>query len=159
MPFYDRKCPDCGWTKCDSFEPVNALPVLCADCGEPTERAWWIGKPANVIGDECDFVQRNGTKTPIHFRSRIKHRQWLKTNHYRISEDKSALGSKSADIMDPVTMANAAELVARAATAPVRGWRDPNKAPIGITSPEGMLRYLSDQNRVENRGEYGFSGR
>lgn len=130
--------------------------MLCGDCGEPTDRAW-LSKPANVIGDECDFTQHNGTKIPIRFRSRREHRLWLKKNGYRILDDKTAKGSKSADCMDPYTLAAATALVSRDSRA--SGWRDPSKAPIGITSDEGLIRYLSDQNRVENRGEFGFRDR
>lgn len=157
MPRYDRKCPDCAWTAFDVWEASDAPHVLCPDCGAPTERAWL--QPASVLSDEIDMVQHNGTKTPIHFRSRIERNRWLKANHYRECGDGDSKGSKSGDCMDPVTMANAAELVARAATAPTRSYRDPSKAPIGITSDEGVIRYLRDQNRVENRGEYGFSDR
>lgn len=155
MPFYDRICPSCRAEQRDCFEPVVSPAVLCADCGEPTERAW-LAKPANILRDEIDFIQHNGTKHPIRFRSRIERNRWLKANNYREVGDGTSKGSKSGDCMDPQTLANAAALVSRDNRA---GWRDPDKAPIGITSDEGVIRYLSDRNRAENRGEFGFSGR
>src|ERR1700682_3245076 len=123
MPFFDRICPSCRSEIRDCFEPVVATAVLCPDCGEPTERAW-LAKPSNILRDEISITQHNGTKHPIHFTSRIERNRWLKQNNYRALADENAKGSKAGDCMDPVTMANAAELVARAATAPVRGWRD-----------------------------------
>lgn len=156
MPRYDRKCRDCAWLSYDVWEPAEAPIVPCPDCGAPTERAWL--QAASVIGDEIDHVQRNGTKRPIRFRSRLERNRWLKANGYRELDTEESKGARSADCMDPVTMANAAALVARAASAPAT-WRDPDHAPIGITSDEGVIRYLTDRSRAEFRGEYGFAGR
>jgi hypothetical protein len=47
---YDRVCPN-NHELIDCYEPIKAPEVLCKQCGKPTERAW-IGKPANVIGDD-----------------------------------------------------------------------------------------------------------
>lgn len=157
MPRYDRACQDCAWHGIDLWEPSEAPKVLCPDCGAPTVRAYL--QSTSILRDEIDLVQHNGTKTPIRFRSRIERNRWLKENNYRECGDGDSKGSKSGDCMDPQTMANAAALVARAATQPARGQRDPSKVPIGITSDEGVIRYLSDQNRIQNRGEYGFRDR
>ena len=156
MPFFDRKCGSCGTLKIDCLEPSEPPTVLCDDCGEPTERVW-LSKSSNVIGDECDFVQHNGTKTPIRFRSRGDHKLWLKSHGYRIAEDASAKGSKSAGIMDAYTLEAARTLVSRDNRA--SGWRDPDQAPIGITSDEGVIRFLRDRSRADNFNEFGFSGR
>lgn len=39
---------------------------------------------AVVIGDECDFMQHNGTREPIRFRSKQEYKRWLKQHDYRI---------------------------------------------------------------------------
>ena len=155
MPTYDRVCPSCRSEQRDCFEPVSAPVVLCTDCGEPTERAW-LAKPANILRDEIDIRQVNGTKEPIRFRSRIERNRWLKQHHYREAGDGTSKGSKSGACIDAQTLANAAALVSRDNRT---GWRDPDRAPIGITSNDGIIRYLSDRNRAENRGEFGFSDR
>ncbi len=154
VPFFDRKCPSCGTVKLDSFEPSEPPVILCADCGEPTERAW-LSKPANVIGDEMDHVQVNGLKTPRRFTSKIEHRRWLKSEGLRIVDDGKSKDAGRADTMDAQTLENARQLVSRASA----GWRDPEHAPIGITSNDGIIRYLNDRRRAELRGEFGFSDR
>ena len=53
--------------------------------------------------------------------------------------------------MDPQTLANAQTLVARAADAPAVHRAD--DGPHGITSDEGVIRYLADRRRAEH-GEY-----
>jgi hypothetical protein len=156
MPFFDRICRSCGAQIIDSFEPPTPPAILCRDCGEPTERAW-LTKPANILRDEIDMVQHAGTKRPIHFRSRIERNRWLKQNNYREAGDGTCKGSKSGACVDSQTLANAAALVSRDGRN--SEWRDPNQAPIGITSDDGVIRYLRDRNRAENRGEFGFSDR
>ena len=157
MPRYDRKCQDCAWTAIDLWEPSDSPRVSCPDCGAPTERAWL--QPAAILRDEIDLVQHNGTKDPIRFRSRIERNRWLKQHYYRESGDGTSKGSKSGACMDPQTQMNAASLVARASAEPAKVQRDPSRVAIGITSDEGVIRYLSDQNRVQNRGEFGFGDR
>lgn len=162
MPFFDRRCGSCGTVTLDSFEPSDAPTILCAECGEPTDRVW-LSKASNVIGDECDFVRMNGTREPFRVTSKIEDRRWLKERGYRIKDehigqegsDKSTLSQRCGG-MDPQTLANATALVSRDNSA---GWRDPEKAPIGISSDEGLIRYLGDRRRVEQRGEFGFSDR
>lgn len=155
MPFYDRLCAACGATEIDSFEPMVAPVVLCGTCGSPTVRAW-LTTPANILRDEIDMVQHNGAKRPIHFRSRLARNRWLKANGYREVGDGTSKGSASVACIDARMLANATELVSRTNNA---GWRDPDQAPIGITSDDGVIRYLRDKNRAENRGEFGFSDR
>ena len=110
-----------------------------------------------MIGDECDFVSRNGEKKPIRFRSKLEHRRWLKEHGYRIKDDH--VGAQGSDknkftqrwaAMDPQTMKNAMELVARAALEPARGSGD--EGALGLTSNEGIVRYLEHRTRIE-RGE------
>lgn len=169
--FFDRKCPQCGSEIIDSYEPSEPPTVLCLDCGEPTERMW--KKSANVIGDEMDAVITHGSKTPWRCRSRADYRNFLKQKHLRVNDTHvrpddyksrgreeqrkfsggSASSGLSQDYMDGV-----AQMLARVEKESAKHWRDANKAPIGITSDEGVIRYLGDQRRAE-RGEFGFSDR
>ena len=72
MPLYDRKCPNCGDTKINCWEPMDSPPVICS-CGARTERAW-ITNASSVIGDELDIEITNGLcnidGTPRRYRSR-----------------------------------------------------------------------------------------
>lgn len=92
MPFYDRTCTACDYCIIDVLEPVYADNTSCPDCGQPTARAW-MSAPPNVIGDECDFVTRNGEKNPRRFRHKSEHRRWLKENHF-IVKDEAVSGDK-----------------------------------------------------------------
>lgn len=157
MKYFDRKCPACGTITIDSLEPSDAPVILCSQCGEPTERAW-IAKAATVIGDECDFTSRNGEREPRRFRSKLEHRRWLKEKGYRIND--AHVGTQDGDTskhttrwaaMDQQTLQNAIDLVTRAASAPATTPRD--DGPHGISSNEGIIRYLDERSRVE-RGEF-----
>lgn len=157
MKYFDRKCPSCGTITIDSLEPSDAPVILCLQCGEPTERAW-IAKAATVIGDECDFTSRNGEREPIRFRSKLEHRRWLKEKGYRIND--AHVGTQDGDTskhssrwaaMDAQTLQNAIDLVTRAASAPAAP--STPDGPQGITSDEGVIRYLGVQARIA-RGEY-----
>ncbi len=163
MPLYDRQCGSaCGWQALDVWEAVDAPHGVCPACGADTARAW-LTRASSVIGDECDFTTRNGEKTPVRFRSKIEHRRWMKERGLVIMDthvgapgsDKSKFTQRAA-LMDPQTLANATALVSRSGS---KGWRDPDKSPLGITSDDGVIRYLRDVNRAENRGEFGFSDR
>lgn len=155
MPRYDRKCPSCGWIAINLLERMDAK-RLCDDCGEPTERAWLT--PPSVVGDEMDHVQVNGLKEPRRFTSKQEHARWLKANGFRINDahvgeqgsDKSKWTSRTAT-MDPQTLANATALVTRAASAPATSAED--DGPRGITSNEGVIRYLERQAQMQ-RGEF-----
>ena len=94
MPFYDRQCEACGWSAIDVFEPVEATAPQCPKCGSYMARAW-LTKPPNTIGDEVDFIQHNGTKHPIRFRSKIEFRRWLKETGNRVSD--SHIGLQGSD--------------------------------------------------------------
>lgn len=156
MPFFDRRCESCGTEVYDVLEPSNAPVVLCGECGEPTVRAW-LTKPAYVIGDEMDHTQINGLKHPRRFTSKQEHARWMKANGFRIKDDH--VGSQGSDKnkftqrwagMDPQTLKNAQDLVARAASAPATSSEE--DGPRGITSNDGIMRYLQDRSRNE-RGD------
>ncbi len=156
MPLYDRRCESCGTERYDLMEPVEAPPVLCLDCGEPTVRAW-LGKGASVVGDEMDHVQINGLKEPRRFTSKQEHSRWLKANGFRINDahvgaqgsDKNKFTTRSVT-MDPVTLANATELVNRTASIPAKG---AGGEELGLTSNAGVVHYLRNRSRIE-RGEF-----
>jgi len=157
VPIFDRQCPACGTVRLNVLEASDPIPVrLCDQCGEPMARAW-LGKSSTVIGDECDFISRNGEKEPVRFRSRSEHRRWLKAHGYRIKDDH--VGAQGSDknkhtqrwaAMDPQTLANATALVTRASTAPATGHGD--EGALGLTSNEAILHYLRDRSRIE-RGD------
>ncbi len=157
MPRYDRRCPSCGWQAVDLWERMDAT-LACPTCGTPTERAWLTTGSAEVIGDEIDFVQHNGTKEPIRFRSRQMFKDWLRANRFRINDghvgtqdgDKSKHSTRWAS-MDAYTLAAATELVTRAASAPATSVED--NGPRGLTSNEGVIRYLENQAHIA-RGEF-----
>lgn len=169
--YYDRHCPHCGTDLIDSLEPSEPPVILCADCGEPTERLW--RKSANVIGDEMDAVITHGSKTPWRCRSRSDYKVFLKQHQLRVKDvdtrpenfssmgreerrkfsGGSALTAPSKEYMDGI-----AEMLARVDKESSKSWRDPDKAPIGITSDDGVIRYLKDQRAAEH-GTYGFSDR
>jgi hypothetical protein len=77
---------------------------------------------ATVIGDEMDHWQVNGTKTPIHFKSKSARRAWLKATgqeefvrHQPLpGTDKSAHTSDWSRVTDPYTMNYKRELLERA---------------------------------------------
>jgi hypothetical protein len=152
MPFYDRACPDCAWIARDRFEPIDAGVVPCPDCGAPTVRAWFT--TANVIGDECDFVSHHGETQPVRFRSKQAHKRWLKAHGYRIKDahvgsqgsDKSKL-TASAVVLSQHTLDEAKALLERV------GQAGRHEGALGITSFEGLTRYLGDRRRAAT-GEY-----
>lgn len=142
MPLYDRQCV-CGWSEIDRWEPVAAPVLACPMCGGETQRAW-LTKASTVIGDEIDFVQHNGTRTPIRFRSRGKFKRWLKANDYRVKDshigapgsDKSKHTTNWGAQYDPYTAANVQLLLERAFKAGTT--RDEDLAPlsVGVTCGE-----------------------
>lgn len=126
MPTFDRLCPSCGWTKIDSLEPTTPQPVLCDECGEPTERAW-LTKPANVIGDEMDWTQTNGLKHPRRFRSKSEHRRWLKESGWTVKERHAEAGGKD-------WLAKAEALAQRHGGV---GTKEPESEPLNVTFTSG----------------------
>jgi len=46
MPLYDYRCPECGATREDALEPLNAIKPICHSCGEsemermPSRTTW-----------------------------------------------------------------------------------------------------------------------
>lgn len=143
MPFYDRKCSACDWIAIDVLESVRAEAPACPSCGAVTERAWFT-KASTVIGDECDFVQHNGTKEPIHFRSRSKFNHWMREHNYRVKDrhittggtDKSKFTTNWAAGYDPYTANNVKILLERAFKAGVS--RD-DETPLDIRVSTGEL--------------------
>lgn len=125
MPLYDRKC-DCGWQAVDVWEAVHAENPPCPTCGEPTQRAWFT-KASTVIGDAMHHWQKNGTKTPILFTSKLERKRWLKANNYREVDthvpeqgsDKSKFTTNWAAQYDPYTANNVKILLERAFKAPI----------------------------------------
>lgn len=123
MPLYDRQCA-CGWREIDRWETVTCDAVPCPSCGAATERAW-LTRASTVIGDEIDFVQHNGTKDPIRFRSRAAFKHWLKEHGYHIRDshipeagsDKSKFTTNWAASYDPYTAENVRILLERQFTA------------------------------------------
>jgi hypothetical protein len=77
---------------------------------------------ATVRGDEIDFVQHNGTKEPIRFRSRGEFKRWLKEHNYEVGDshvplkgsDKSPYTSDWSRVYDDYTANNVKELLERA---------------------------------------------
>lgn len=112
-------------------------------------------KPANVIRDEIDHLQVNGTATPIHFSSRQARKRWLKASGWRekdefkpmIGSDKSKHGDRSWATHDPVTAANVKELLERAFAQKA----DPALEPLNmhITTYTGELTTAEAQKYAD----------
>lgn len=164
MPIYDRICESCGWRRVDCLEPIESPVRLCDACGQPTVRAW-LTAAANVIPDSMHHLQVNGCKRPILFTSKGERRRYLKEHGWReaaehvppAGTDKSK-HTQSWAAVSAETLASAKVLLERVGSQG-SGWRDPDQAPLGITSPEGLMRYMDDVRVATNRGEYGFSDR
>ena len=97
---------------------------------------------SSVVGDEIDVWQMNGTRHPIHFRSRLERARWRKEHGYRVYDphigdpgsDKSK-HTRSSAIMDPQTLENGRYLVTH------RAMIDPEEPdePLHVTFSEGYL--------------------
>lgn len=109
---------------------------------------------ASVIGDECDFVQHNGTREPIHFRSKIEFRRWCKENSYRVrAEHKGLPGSDKSKHTSSQSAVTAETLAGAKAMLERSNRTSDGDREIGITSGEGLVRYMAEQKRVRH-GEY-----
>ena len=128
----------------------------CPTCDRPLRVGEWPFCPhgfgtTSVIGDECDFVSHNGETQPVRFRSKQEHRRWLKQHGYRIKDDhvgqqgsdKSPFSSRSAAITQK-TLDDARIMLERGA----RTTTDDVPRGPGITSFDGLTRYLKDQRHV-----------
>lgn len=143
MPFYDRQCDDCHWQAIDVMEPIYVEIVPCPVCGAPTQRAWLTHGPAE-IGDETDFVQHNGTRTPIRFRYKSEFRRWMKEKGYRVNDEHVGQdpGTDKSKFSMPWTgggkewLANAEELAKR--NGAYVG-KDPDEKPFNIRWTSGEM--------------------
>ncbi len=142
MPLYDRQCESCGWQAIDLIEPVNAGVVLCHACGEPTVRAWFAKKAANVIGDEMDHIQVNGLRHPRRFRSKSEHRRWIAGSGWTVKESHPTAGGKQ-------WLSDAEELAKRQGGI---GTKEPEDEPLHVTWSTGELTPTQvEEYRAKNR--------
>ena len=116
------------------------MTTSCDQCGAELHHGDWPFCPhgrgcSGAIDDSMDHVQINGCKEPIHFTSKQERKRWLKENGYREyvrhigvdGSDKSKHTTRWAT-MDAYTLANAKELLERAAQQPARN--DPAPDPL-----------------------------
>lgn len=150
MPTYDVLCPN-GHTA-EVVTTWDDRQRACETCGAPTERLWTAS--ANVIGDECDFIRTNGTRVPFRVTSKQADKRWLKAHGYSIRDvhigdpgsDKSK-HSTSCSAVTAETLAGAKAMLER--DNRVSTWVGED----GITSGEGLVRFMADKKR-EERGQY-----
>jgi hypothetical protein len=118
---------------CPTCTTVHAKPLCSTGVVDDARVA-----PA-VHGDECDFVQENGTREPIRFRSRQAFRQWLDAKDIRLREkftpmpgtDKDPSGVMNPNgYIDAYTLEAKKALVLRALSAPKPG---PDESPETVT--------------------------
>lgn len=111
------------------------VPPVCEACGALTERVW-LSHAQTVIGDECDFIQHNGTREPIRFRSRAEFRRWLKETGWEVKDthvpkqgtDKSPFTTNWGSRCDAYTANNVRILMERA----FQQKPDPPDEPVNI---------------------------
>lgn len=140
MPLYDRTCTTCDWRAIDVWETVASSDPTCPDCGAVTERAW-LSKPSNVIGDEIDVWQENGPPTPIHFRSRLERKRWMKERGFQEVAKNAGPDDKHCPrwvVMDAKTLENATILVTRQSTYQGKTPEGPPKMRITYVRGEGI---------------------
>ncbi len=89
--------------KCQAVLVVGSFP-FCR--GNPSDHQRGV---ATVVGDEIDVWQVNGTRHPIHFRSRLERARWRKEHGYRVYD--TGAGGQSAAITDAQTLENGRYLV------------------------------------------------
>lgn len=109
----------------------------------------------------------NGTKEPIHFCSKLERKRWMKQHGWREydrhvgapgGESDKSKHTASWAAVDQATLDGAKALLERVGSQK-SGWRDPDKSPLGITSEEGLIRYMTDLRAAENGNTFGFSDR
>lgn len=111
---------------CAGCRAVHQKPLCGAD-------EVFFSAPA-IHGDECDFVQENGTREPIHFTSREHWRRWLDKSSLQLREkfvpipgtDKGLDTVNPNGYVDQVTLENRKALVLRALSRPRPG---PDQTP------------------------------
>ncbi len=118
---------------CPTCTTVHQKP-LCAHAEADDQQT----APA-VHGDECDFVQENGTPQPIRFCSRQVWKQWMDTKDLRLREkfaplpgtDKDPMGVMNPNgYVDQQTLDNRKALILRALSAKQAG---PDESPETVT--------------------------
>jgi len=116
---------------CRTCGNVHAKP-LCSSAEADDRQA----APA-IHGDECDFVQENGTPVPIRFRSKEVWRKWLDGRSLQLREkfvpipgtDKALDTVNPEGYVDQVTLENRKALVLRALGAR----SGPDESPETVT--------------------------
>lgn len=74
MPMRDRRCPECGWSKDDNYEPRTAMDVLCPN-GHKTEILFTSN--VSIHGDDQfvggkTFENLGNRPVTVHSRSELK---------------------------------------------------------------------------------------
>jgi len=102
----------------------------------------FLTRASSVVGDEMDHVQVNGTKTPIHFRSKQDRKRWLKQTsqvemdrHIGVDGSDKSKHTRRWEAMDAYTLENARILVERAASEPARN--DPKEPTLKVKVTTG----------------------
>jgi hypothetical protein len=80
MPFYDRLCRGCSWSKVDSLELISAPDLICPVCGAVTERARLAGGTVHITRDEIPggFIDENLGPEPVRYDSKSERRRLMK---------------------------------------------------------------------------------
>lgn len=150
MPRFDVVCPSGHVHEIVARWDDRAVP--CLDCGAVTERLWQ--QSGDVIGDECDVIQHNGTREPIRFRSKQAHRRWRAEHGYRVCDAHIGQNGTDKSKFSSSWSAVTAETLAGATAMLERGSKTSDwEGELGITSGEGLVRYMREKGRAE-KGHY-----
>ena len=89
MPYYDRACTACDWTKDDCWEAVADRVGQCPDCGGETQRIWKPGLKTSVRSDEWAGGKtfENGFATPQTFYSPSEYHKALSARGLKVRGD------------------------------------------------------------------------